>query len=219
MLSFRQFLVCSLSAVALAGTSLGQEEDIPDAPPPEKGTRITFLPPPIDGTITLGLFDSTGKLVHVLKQEATEKDFTVGLNGFITHWDGTDGAGKPLKAEYQARGFSVGDVEVEGVAFHGNDWISTEESPRLTRVVQLALDPKGDLLLKAAQPASVQTAHFRYESAKDQLVPLEKDSEFPESPLRQLTPGTELQQVAATSAAGDYLLETGKLWKVAEGKA
>src|SRR5678815_493714 len=46
--------------------------------------RITFLPPPIDGTLSLGIYDKSGKLARTLHREAeAEKDFTVGLNGLI----------------------------------------------------------------------------------------------------------------------------------------
>lgn len=221
MLSFRRLTASCVAALALTGPLGAQDEElVPPAPAQEKGTRITFLPPPIEGHITLGLFDPAGKLAHVLKKNATEADFTVGLNGFITHWDGTNGAGTPLPAAtYQARGFSVGDVEVEGVAFHGNDWISSEESPRLTRVVELALDPQGGLLLKAAKPDSVESVRFRYQAETDQLLPLTEAENFPESGVKQLTPGSDPQQVAATAAAGAFLLGDGKLWKVVDGKA
>ena len=43
----------------------------------------------MEGTLSLGVFTKAGKLVRILKREAsTEKDFTVGLNGLITQWDG-----------------------------------------------------------------------------------------------------------------------------------
>lgn len=105
--------------------------------------RITFLPPPLEGTLSLGIYDKAGKLVRALRTEATEKDFTVGLNGFITTWDGKDDTGQPLPAgKYSARGFAVGEVEVEGVAFHCNDWITDADSPRIRAVLEV--HPRGD---------------------------------------------------------------------------
>ena len=109
-----------------------------EAPPQKSGVRITFLPPPMEGTLSLGVYDKRGKLVRVLAQEATEKDFTVGLNGLITLWDGRDGAGRVLPAgPYEVRGYSVGPLDVEGVALHANDWIGDDEAPRPVRVTGL----------------------------------------------------------------------------------
>ena len=122
-----------------------------DAPPPKaSGVRITFLPPPMEGTLSLGIYARTGKLVRVLAREAAEKDFTIGLNGLITQWDGRDDSGRVLPAgTYSARGYSVGAIEVEGVAYHGNDWMLDDESPRLRRVLSLELRPSGRLALWA----------------------------------------------------------------------
>ena len=90
------------------------------------------------GTLSLGIYDKKGRLVRVLHREATEKDFTVGLNGFVTHWDGKDDAGKPApRGDYGARGYCVGAVEVEGVALHGNDWIADDDSPRYAGVTDI----------------------------------------------------------------------------------
>ena len=80
-----------LAFTTLFGVAFGQ-----DAPAP--GVHITFLPPPLEGTLSAGIYTKEGTLVRVLAREATEKDFTVGLNGFITRWDGKDHAGKELPA-------------------------------------------------------------------------------------------------------------------------
>ncbi|MEO6785760.1 MAG: hypothetical protein ABI318_06470, partial [Chthoniobacteraceae bacterium] len=100
---------------------------------------IIFLPPPMEGagTISLGIFDAAGKLVRVLHREAAMEEFKQGENGLITHWDGRDDAGQPVaRGKYGVRGWLVGNLGVEGVAFHGNDWIK-EESPRFTRVISV----------------------------------------------------------------------------------
>ena len=107
-------------------------------PPARPGVRITFLPPPMEGTLSLGIYDKKGRLVRVLAREATEKDFTVGLNGFITFWDGKDDSGKPAPiGNYDIRGYSVGAVDVEGVAIHGNDWITDDDAPRPAKIIDL----------------------------------------------------------------------------------
>ena len=111
---------------------------------------LTFLPPPHEGTISLGIYNKSGSLVRTLFKEASDKDFTVGLNGFITQWDGKDDAGQPAPpGKYFARGFSVGEIEVEGIAFHLNDWVLDENAPRIRDVSEIHLAPEGDLVLRA----------------------------------------------------------------------
>jgi hypothetical protein len=93
--------------------------------------RITFLPPPLEGTLSLAVFDRTGKRVRALHSEVTSADLTVSLNGLSTTWDGRDDAGQPVPpGKYRVRGLAVGDIELTGEAFHGNDWVETEDGPR-----------------------------------------------------------------------------------------
>jgi hypothetical protein len=63
-----------LSSLLLGATLAAQ-----DAPP--AGEQITFVPPPIEGTLSAGVYTKDGKLIRVLAREATEKNFIVGLNG------------------------------------------------------------------------------------------------------------------------------------------
>jgi len=103
----------------------------------QESTPIVFLPPPMDGAISVGIFNSAGKLVRVLHREAGRDEFKVGENGLITRWDGRDAAGQTVSpGKFGVRGWTSGDLGVEGVAFHGNDWIK-EESPRYTRIVSV----------------------------------------------------------------------------------
>jgi len=83
--------------------------------------RITFVPPPLEGTISLGVFDRAGKLVRVLHQEAELDEFTVEADGLETKWDGKNDDGKDLPAgEYRARGYAVGcKVEELGTSPNG----------------------------------------------------------------------------------------------------
>ena len=111
---------------------------------------ITFLPPPHEGTISLGVYNKSGSLVRTLFKEATDKDFTIGLNGFITQWDGRDDSGQPAApGKYLVRGVSVGEIEVEGVAFHLNDWVLDENPVRIHDISEIHLSPDGDLVLRA----------------------------------------------------------------------
>ena len=86
----------------------------------------------------MGIYDKKGKLVRVLHREATEKNFTVGLNGFVTTWDGKDDGGRTVPVgTYAVRGYAVGSVSVEGVAIHGNDWIEEDDAPRPASITDL----------------------------------------------------------------------------------
>lgn len=103
-------------------------------PPLSRGLPIMFLPPPIEGTISVGIYNGAGKIVRSLHRESEQTEFTVSENGLLTRWDGNDDAGKPLPPErYHVKGWMVGDLAVEGLAFHGNDWIK-DGSPRYSRV-------------------------------------------------------------------------------------
>jgi len=109
---------------------------------------IMFLPPPMEGTISLGIFDGAGKLVRVLHREATVDDFKQGENGLIARWDGLDDTGQPVpRGKYAVHGWTTGNLGVEGVAFHGNDWIK-EDSPRFTRVTSLVGVGRDDVQVK-----------------------------------------------------------------------
>ena len=106
--------------------------------------KITFLPPPMEGTLSLGVYDAAGKLVRVLHQEIEPGELTKGDDGLETQWDGKDDQGKPCPpGTYRARGVMVGDLGVEGVDFIGNDWVEDENSPRVRRIEYLAVNDAG----------------------------------------------------------------------------
>jgi hypothetical protein len=88
---------------------------------PARTVRITFVPPPVEGTISLGVYDRAGKLVRVLHQEAELDEFTVEADGLDTKWDGKNEDGQDLPAgRYHARGYLVGcKVEELGTSPHG----------------------------------------------------------------------------------------------------
>jgi hypothetical protein len=86
----------------------------PSTSAPTRNVRISFLPPPLDGTISLGIYDERGQLVRVLHQEAGVDEFTVGADALVTKWDGKNDDGDDLPAgSYQARGYLVGGLKVE----------------------------------------------------------------------------------------------------------
>ena len=81
---------------------------------PARSVRISFLPPPLEGTISLGIYDGSGKLVRVLIQEGAVDEFEVGADALIAKWDGKNDQDEDLPAgKYHARGYLVGRLKVE----------------------------------------------------------------------------------------------------------
>jgi hypothetical protein len=70
----------------------------------------------MEGTISLGIWDSNDKLVRVLHREAKIDTFEVEENSLSTKWDGKNDAGEDLPAgKYRARGYLAGKLKVESV--------------------------------------------------------------------------------------------------------
>ncbi len=168
-----------IAAVALcAATLIAAAQPTPETAPSANATRtvrISFVPPPIEGTISLGIYDQSGKLVRVLHRESDTDDFTIGHDALITEWDGKNDAGEDLPAgKYRARGFSVGALSVAGVAYFFNDWVTDDKSPHIRRLWQLwmedkelrinadlAGDKKLDIICDAATGAVLKEAPLR----------------------------------------------------------
>jgi hypothetical protein len=84
------------------------------SPSPARSVRISFVPPPMDGTINLGIYDQTGKLVRILHQNAQLNDFTIGPDSLVTRWDGKDEGHQDLPTgRYHARGYLIGSLKRE----------------------------------------------------------------------------------------------------------
>jgi hypothetical protein len=107
----------------------------------ETGKQLMFIPPPVEGLISLGVYDTHGKLVRVLKQAAEVDSFKSGLNGLFVDWDDADATGKTVSAgKYFARGVLIGeDVNISGVAYHLNDWVDDAQNLRVKTVSSPAL--------------------------------------------------------------------------------
>jgi hypothetical protein len=87
------------------------------APAVARSVHISFLPPPLEGTIILGIYDERGGLVRVLHQEAELDEFIVGEDALVTKWDGKNNTGDDLPAgKYRGRGYLVGHLKVESIA-------------------------------------------------------------------------------------------------------
>lgn len=123
----------------------------------EEGERIVFAAPEIEGTYSLGVFDKSGKLVRVLHVDAPKEDFRIGDNGLITYWDRRLEDGKQAPAGvYSVRGYAIGEVDIEGVAFHGNDWLQGAPGVRVTEICAIAATPEGLAVLGRTAEGSGQ---------------------------------------------------------------
>ena len=102
--------------------SISPEESVPlsptveetPSPSPARSVRISFVPPPMDGTISLGIYDQAGKMVRVLHQNAQLNDFTIAPDALVTRWDGKDNGHQDVPpGRYHARGYLVGPLKAE----------------------------------------------------------------------------------------------------------
>lgn len=106
-------------------------------PSPQRSVRISFLPPPLEGTISLGIYDPAGKLVRVLVQEGEVDEFDVGADALTTKWDGKNDHEEDLPAgKYHARGYMVGRMKVEDIGK-----AAAPPDPSATDHVQVKLVP------------------------------------------------------------------------------
>jgi len=200
----------ALMATWLAGSSVAQESPSPTATPAPRNIRISFAPPPLDGTISLGVYDAKGKLVRVLFREADINEFDIGSDALSTTWDGKDDAGENVPpGKYSAHGFVVGDLKIEGVGFFFNDWISSSEGPRFSRIRSLAL--RDENLLLAVDLVPPGAGHVLYDIAAKSLNL--KDTDLPaEHESTSTVPGRdgshwviEGAEVKQLSADGEFL--------------
>ena len=149
--------------------------------------KIEFLPPPMEGTLSLGIYDDGGKLVRVLRKEANADQFAIALNGLIVRWDGLNDAGLPCApGKYHARGWAVGDLTVEGVDFIGNDFVTEDDSPRLCRITAIAMNSAGVPLVQGTVAGESQPRSFSVA-----VTPAKPDDEDGEADVR-LNPGPNL---------------------------
>ncbi|MEY2501754.1 MAG: FlgD Ig-like domain [Verrucomicrobiota bacterium] len=203
-------IVLAVLAASLAGDLAAQESPSPSPTPAARNIRISFVPPPLDGTISLGVYDEKGKLVRVLFREADINEFDIGSDSLSTTWDGKDDAGENAPpGKYTAHGFVVGDLKIEGVGFFFNDWISSAEGPRFSRIRSMAMQDENLLLAVDLVPPG--TGHVLYDVGDKSLKLKDADSEATPSPSageagstapgrngsRWVIEGTDVKQVSA----------------------
>ena len=132
------FLVATLASVVVAQESptpissampgespsplISPEESVTPAPAPEqtpsaspaRAVRISFVPPPLEGSISLGVYDKAGKLVRILHAEANLSEFTIGADALVTQWDGKNDDDNDLPpGKYRAHGYVVSPLKVQ----------------------------------------------------------------------------------------------------------
>jgi hypothetical protein len=156
------------------GPAPAQNENEPS--PRDQNVRVVFLPPPMEGTLSLGIYNGAGKLVRTLRTEATpEKDFFVGLNGLSAPWDGKDDAGQLAPpGKYQARGFCVGPLGLSGEAILANDWFDGDEVTRVASITSLDA-VRGELLLLTAKRPDGSVARLQCDRSGRLTAREEKD--------------------------------------------
>ncbi len=109
----RAAVFLSLLLAAGAATAEPTPEPAPSvspaaAPAPDRSVRISFLPPPMEGTISLGIYDGEGRLVRVLHREDEISRFQIGDDALVTFWDGRNDEGSEMPpGKYHARGIMV----------------------------------------------------------------------------------------------------------------
>lgn len=173
-LDMRKVIALAFLAGSFFATTMAQDSPTATPSSPSRNIRISFVPPPLEGTISLGVYDAKGKLVRVLFREADINEFTIGQDALSTTWDGRDDSGQSAPpGKYSAHGFVVGDLKVEGVGFFFNDWISSAEAPRFSRIRSIAM--RAENLVLAVDLVPPGAGHVLYDVA-DKSVTL-KDTE------------------------------------------
>ena len=113
------------------------------------------MPPPLEGTISLGIYDVSGRLVRVLHQQDSLDVFTVGPDALQTKWDGKDDDGVDLPAgKYRAHGYLVGGIQMEKLASE------PESSPPPTTTGSVTIKLMPNPLVKNDRPNIELTVRF-----------------------------------------------------------
>jgi hypothetical protein len=164
------------------------------SPTPVRSVRISFVPPPLEGTISLGIFDENDQLVRVLHQEASLDEFTVGPDALVTKWDGKDDFGYDLwPGTYHARGYLVAPIRVQEITpiVDGAPTSSSpppqqpvkirlmanplEKNERSTIQIIVGIDDE-DILLKTADGLPLFTIAAAGNATRVSLIPGESSS-------------------------------------------
>lgn len=114
-----------LCLLAMAALPLPAQENAPATE--KKKISVQLTPPPFEGTVSAGVYDEKGNLIRTLLKEAEPESLPAALNGWILSWDGKRADGTEVSpGKYWIRGVISGDVNIEGKAWHFNDWMDPE---------------------------------------------------------------------------------------------
>lgn len=190
----------ALLVLALSAAFSARAQEVPGAQPSasamSRKVRISFLPPPLKGTISLGIYDSKSALVRVLHRESDVDEFQIGHDALSTTWDGRGDDGLDLPAgNYHARGYVVGDLPVEGVGFHFNDWVTDERPERIEKICTIAAE--NERLIVSARVAHATMTTLTCSPAGDvvdaveELSPVDCEQDFSGKPRTDPIGSTE----------------------------
>ncbi len=159
---------------------------------------LEFALPELEGTISLGIYDQSGKLVRTLAQHASVSSFQIGLNGLVASWDGITNEGKEAPSgKYEVRGFVVGAMKVEGVKFHFNDWVEKNDGPFPTAILSIFCTSKGGLvLLWNALGGDQQLAYYKDFQSLQWVKSIGALSSPPSTPLPPLFAGIHGEEIS-----------------------
>jgi len=141
----RLLLLLGLTQAGLmAGEAVDAEQTNVSLP-----VRIRFLPPPMEGNFTLGVYDQAGQRVRLLAEAAGIDQFELARDGLEILWDGRDDDGHPLPhGNYSVRGALIGRITARRVAVHELPARADAES-RVSWADGIAFHGKERLLLTA----------------------------------------------------------------------
>lgn len=119
------------------------------SPAPSRSVRISFVPPPLEGTISLGIYDKTGKLVRVLHQQAQLNQFAIGADGLVTQWDGKNDDKQDSPAgKYHARGYLIGSLKLQDLGESSPEMEHNADSTVKVRLVRNPLRKEANLVVE-----------------------------------------------------------------------
>src|SRR6266536_3709005 len=99
---------------------------------PARSVRSSFVPPPLEGKISLGVYSEWGQLVRVLHQEAEFDELTIVADALSTKWDGKDDYDYDLPpGKYSAHGFLVAPMKIGAEAITSSPGASGASSVRI----------------------------------------------------------------------------------------
>jgi hypothetical protein len=174
---------------ATASATIAATPTATPSPTASRSIRISFLPPPLEGKISLGIYDGNDQLVRVLHQEADLDEFTTGADALVTKWDGKDDFGYDLwPGKYHARGFLVAPMKIEEIT------TAETETPAQSVKIKLMANP-----LEQNERPTVQITV----GTDDEDVVLKTADGLP---LLTITQATDIKTVAMTAGRENKLI-------------